>query len=38
MWKFFSRKKRRAPANESAVDLQEKFQLEMVSQRSTTGR
>lgn len=31
MWKFFSRKKRRSPADETIAELQEKFRLETVS-------
>lgn len=32
MWKFFSRKKRRTPADETLAELQEKFHLETVSE------
>ena len=31
MWKFFGRRKKRAPADESVADLREKFRLEAVS-------
>lgn len=34
MWKLFSRKKRRAPADETVADLREKFHLETVSDRA----
>ena len=31
MWKFFGRRKKRAPADESVAELRDKFHLETVS-------
>ena len=35
MWKLFSRKKKRSPADESVADLRERFRLETVSKLSS---
>ena len=37
MWKFFSRKKRRSPGDETLAELQEKFRLETVSSETAIG-
>ena len=35
MWKFFSRKKKSAPTEETVAELRDKFRLDTVSDRST---